>query len=313
MVFAPGPLLTVTLEPHAGSEDLHVHPGGQGVWQGRMIRLLGGHVVLCTALGGETGGILASLLDAEGFDVRAVHRSSGSGWYVHDRRGGDRHVVGADPGPPLNRHEVDELYNLTLSEGLRADVCVLSGAQGPNIVPPDVYRRLASDLTRNGARVVADLAGDYLPAVLRGGVAFLKISHDELIDAGRAADDRLPTLAKAALQLRDDGAASVMVTRSDRPGVALLDGQLFRVDGPALQAVEPRGAGDSMTAGVAAVLAGGGSLEQAVRTGMAAGGVNVTRHGLGTGQADTINALSDRVRLIPLEEHSVMRPHEEAP
>ena len=59
MVFAPGPLLTVTIEQHADNEDLHVHPGGQGVWQARMIRLLGVEVVLCTALGGETGAILA--------------------------------------------------------------------------------------------------------------------------------------------------------------------------------------------------------------------------------------------------------------
>ena len=72
MVFAPGPLLTVTIEPHGDNADLHVHPGGQGVWQSRMITLLGAQVVLCTALGGETGDVLRSLLEAEGFTVQAV-------------------------------------------------------------------------------------------------------------------------------------------------------------------------------------------------------------------------------------------------
>ena len=47
---------------------------------------------------------------------------------------------------------------------------------------------------------------------------------------------------------------------------------------------------------MAAVLARGGDLTEAVRTGAAAGAVNVTRHGLGTGQAETIRALAERVR-----------------
>ena len=32
MVFAPAPILTVTIEQRSGEPDLHVHPGGQGVW-----------------------------------------------------------------------------------------------------------------------------------------------------------------------------------------------------------------------------------------------------------------------------------------
>ncbi|MFC7480190.1 hypothetical protein ACFQX7_09280 [Luedemannella flava] len=60
MVFAPAPLLTVTIEQRADAVDLHVHPGGQGVWQARMIAALGGSVVLCAAMGGETGNVLGN-------------------------------------------------------------------------------------------------------------------------------------------------------------------------------------------------------------------------------------------------------------
>ena len=42
----------------------------------------------------------------------------------------------------------------------------------------------------------------------------------------------------------------------------------------------------------------------AVRTGAAAGAVNVTRRGLGTGRADVIAALWERVALTPLKESS---------
>ncbi|MBB3095731.1 fructose-1-phosphate kinase PfkB-like protein [Actinoplanes campanulatus] len=147
---------------------------------------------------------------------------------------------------------------------------------------------------------MADLTGDHLSAVLEGGVAFLKISHEELINSGRAAGDDDDALLHAARQLRADGAASVLISRAERPSIALLDDEAHLVRLPPLQTVDHRGAGDSMTAGVATVLARGGDLREAVRTGAAAGALNVTRHGLGTGHRDAIAQLVTRVKLTKL-------------
>ena len=54
------------------------------------------------------------------------------------------------------------------------------------------------------------------------------------------------------------------------------------------------------SAGVPTRRVGGGDLQQAARTGAAAGAVNVTRHGLGSGQADVITEIAGRVRLTAL-------------
>ena len=302
MVFAPAPQLTVTVEAQADAVELHVHPGGQGVWQARMIASLGGSVALCVAVGGEVGQVLRMLLDGEGVTVRAVERQASTGWYVHDRRDGVRKPVAEDPGAPLVRHDIDELYGVALAEGLRAGVSVLSGPADPAVVDADVYRRLAADLAAaGGGKVVADLSGPHLAAVLSGGVSFLKVGHDELIDDGRAADDSVPALAAAARQLRAEGAGAVLVSRAEKPALALLEDRVTEVRVPRLQVVEHRGAGDSMTAAVATVLARGGSLDEAVRTGAAAGALNVTRHGLGTGQADAIDELVDHVTMSPVD------------
>ena len=59
-----------------------------------------------------------------------------------------------------------------------------------------------------------------------------------------------------------------------------------------------------MTAGVAAVLAKGGDMYDAVRTGAAAGALNVTRHGLGTGHLDAVQVLTERVKLTPIKKAS---------
>jgi 1-phosphofructokinase len=303
MVFAPAPQLTVTLDRPDGETEIHLHPGGQGVWQARMITSLGTPVVLCTSLGGEIGQVLEPLMASEGVNLRMVRRDSSNGGYVHDRRGGSRIEIADVPGHPLNRHELDELYNLTLGEGLTTRVSVLSGPGDPSLVPPDVYRRLAADLGRNGSMVIADLSGAHLDAVLASGLTFLKVGHEELIRDGRVDDDSDDTLIGVLYQLHAAGAESVVVSRAESAALALIDGEVFEVDMPRLQPADARGAGDSMTAGVAAVLAGGGDGRLAIRTGAAAGALNVTRHGLGTGRADAIAGLVDRVRLAPVGTH----------
>jgi 1-phosphofructokinase len=203
------------------------------------------------------------------------------------------------------RHDIDDLYNMALAEGLRASVSVLSGPADPSVVDADVYRRLAADLTANDGLVVADLSGAHLNAVLDGGVTVVKVSHEELIHDGRADDDSAEALVAAAHHLHEQGAVSVLISRADQSALALLNDQVIEVHLPRLQVADPRGAGDSMTAGVAAVLAHGGSLEEAVRTGAAAGALNVTRHGLGTGGVEAIQELVRRVHLNPLNREQV--------
>jgi 1-phosphofructokinase len=304
MVFAPAPQLTVTIEQHSDEPELHVHPGGQGIWQTRMITSLGVQVTLCAAAGGEVGRVLSPLLDLPGVTLRLVMRDHGSGWYVHDRRGGSRQEIAERPGTSLSRHELDELYNLTLAEGLRAGIAILSGPAHPKVIRPEVYGRLAADLRANGCKVIADLCSNHLAAVLEAGISVLKISHEELIKDGMSPDGSTESLTKALMHLHERGAETVLVSRSDEGALALIEGEVFSVSLPRLTPAEHRGAGDSMTAGVAATLAQGGSMEEAVRTGAAAGALNVTRHGLGTGHVDAIRVLTERVRLTPLRKAS---------
>jgi 1-phosphofructokinase len=93
----------------------------------------------------------------------------------------------------------------------------------------------------------------------------------------------------------------VLISRAGEPAIALVEGKPIEVSLPAMQVVDHRGAGDSMTAGVAAVLARGGDIEEALRTGAAAGALNVTRHGLGTGRGEAVEQLMKRVELRPLK------------
>lgn len=299
-VFAPSPQLTVTVEDLDGQPDVHLHAGGQGFWQARMITALGTPVTLCCALGGETGRVLRHLLAEHDIEVRARDVAARNGAYVHDRRDGDRSAVVEQRPEPLARHELDDLYELAVVTGMTAGVAVLSGSVDDateEVVPVSVYERLTTDLVRNGCRVIVDLAGERLNSALAGVPTVVKISHEELMDDGRATDDSVPALARAARAIVDDGVGLVVVSRAAEPALAVSgDGELL-VAGPSLEPVDTRGGGDSMTAGLAAAFTQGEDTETALRLGAAAGSLNITRHGLGSGSGEAVRALAERVEI----------------
>lgn len=303
VIFAPLPVLTVTVESRSGEDDIHVHAGGQGVWQSRMVSSLGVPTVLCAALGGETGSVLGHLLPTTDVTVRSVLVSCRNGAYVHDRRTGDRDIIAESPGSALDRHELDSLYELTLTEGLTHGRVLLSGPQDDRVIPADLYRRLTSDLGANGCKVAADLAGERLEAVLAGQPDLVKVSHEELLDDGRAKSDEPEDLVDAMRTMRDEGANTIVVSRSGAaPALALFDddegeGSIVEIVMPKLEPADPTGAGDSMTAGMVAALASGRTLRESLQMGAACGALNVVRHGLGTGGAKAVATLAERVEL----------------
>ncbi|MCV7282202.1 phosphofructokinase [Mycolicibacterium flavescens] len=300
VIFAPLPVLTVTVEQRSGAADIHVHAGGQGVWQSRMMSSLGVPVVLCSALGGETGDVLGHLLPVNDVTVRTVAVSARNGSYVHDRRSGEREVIAESAGSPLDRHELDSLYELTLTEGLTHGRVLLSGPQEDDVVPADLYRRLSTDLGANGCKVAADLAGERLEAVLAGKPDLIKVSHEELLDDGRAKSEEAKDLVAAMRSMRDEGANTVVVSRAgSAPALALLadSDDVVEICMPTLEPADSAGAGDSMTAGMVGALASGRPLREALRIGAACGALNVVRHGLGTGGARAVETLAERVEL----------------
>lgn len=303
-VFAPAPLLTVTVESKpdgSGDDEVHLHAGGQGFWISRLIAELGVDVVLCGSFGGETGRVVRALIEAEGVAVRGIDAGGSNGTYVHDRRSGQRVEVASMTGDPLTRHELDELYGIVLLEGIESAVTVLGGPTGPPIIAPSTYQRLAVDLRANGGKVVADLSGDPLDEVLAGGIDVLKVSEEELATAGRIGSSDPAAIVAAMRALATNGADHVVATRAEEPALALVDGVFLVVRPPQLTAEDHRGAGDSLTAGVAATLANGGDLVEGLRLGAAAGALNVTRRGLATGTRKEIERLAAHVDVSPLD------------
>jgi 1-phosphofructokinase len=291
-VLAPSPLLTVTVEEGSGAgPEVHLHAGGQGFWVSRMAVALGARAILCAPLGGESGSVLVPRIEDEGVEVRSVACRGSNAAYVHDRRSGSRATLAETRSPSLLRHEVDELYGIALTAGLDADITLLTGPRHERVLPGDFYERLAADLRTNDRPVIADLTGEPLEASLKGGLDLLKISDEEVVDAGYARSREPEQLIRAVEVLRSLGAESVLVSRGPRPALAWAGGELLELSGPRFSPLDHHGTGDSMFAAIGVALGDGRDLREALRLAVAAGALNATRRGLGSGHEAEIERL----------------------
>lgn len=299
-VFTPDPLLTVTVELRGGADDIHVHAGGQGIWVARMAAELGVVPSLCGLVGGETGSVLRGLLGGIGADHRLIVSAGPSGAYVTDRRGGDRRLLAGSPRPAPARHELDDLIAATCAAALDSSLLVLCNPFPPDGFPLDTYELIAADARANGVGVIVDLSSPRLDRVLEFGPMLVKLNDWELAEFVRGPVDGPRALA-AAERLIDRGAGTVAVTRADGPILVVPgDAPPFEIVPPAFPRGHREGCGDTMTGAVAAALALGQPLRDALVLGAAAGSGNFLRHGLGTGQRAVVEELARHVAVRPL-------------
>ena len=299
-VFGPNPLLSITIESRGGKDDVHLHAGGQGVWLSRMAAELGADPVLCSLVGGESGTVLSGLLDQTPISLRAIPTAGANGCYIVDRRDGSRRLVAQTHAPAPSRHELDELVAGTVAAALDSDVLAICNALPGDLLPVEVYGALAADVRAGDCSVIADLSSPRLDAVLSGEPDLVKLNDWELAEFVCGPVDPPELLLAGARRLRDAGARSVLVTRGGEPAL-WLDG-----DAPPRLVVPPRlergmreGCGDTMMGAIAAQLAAGRSLEQAIVMGAGAGAANFLHTGLGTGERSTVEELASQVRIEP--------------
>jgi 1-phosphofructokinase len=307
-IFAPVLYLTVTIEnSSSGNDEVHIHPGGQGFWTARMLKHLQERALICGPLGGESGKVFIGLMPQFGIDLSSVDIAYRSPVVINDRRSGERETIADSPPVQMERHETDDLYGRFLDRAMTSNLCVITG-QSDEIVTPDFYRRLGHDLAAGEVTVVADLHGRELKGFLEGGsIDILKVSDEDLHSDGLLNPNTTDPGAyiEAIERLGEAGARSVVLSRQHEPAVARIGDRWYEARTPELVPADHRGAGDSMTAGLAAALRRGLDPEATLRLACAAGAANVTRHGLGSADADLIPGLTEKVEIRPLSPTTV--------
>ncbi len=244
--------------------------GGKGANQAVAAARLGASVSLVGAVGDDAFGAdaLRELAD-EGVDVGGVVRvgvPTGVALIVVDASGENQIAVAAGANAELTAERVRAAF----AGGGDAAAVVLLGHE----VPQDAVVAGAEAAIAAGWRVVLNPAParEIHPDVLSAH----PILTPNASEAAQLTGERDPEVAARALAARSG--APVLVTLGAE-GALLLDGGVERIPAPRVDAVDTTGAGDTVNGALAAELAAGRELRDAVRFALAAAALSTRAEG----------------------------------
>jgi 1-phosphofructokinase family hexose kinase len=291
-VLIAGPNLTIdrtstipTLRPGEvlRLSDVVVTPGGKGLNVARAARALGVPAMLVAFLPGRTGRATGELIAAEGIRLAGVTVEGEIRSTAIILEADGRATVLNEPGPPL----ADEdwmAYEAAVGAALdEHGVLVCSGSLPPE-APDDGYGRLVRRAHANACPAVVDANGPALRSALGHGVDVVTpnlaeaegLLHGRADESVEASPDAGPRAEAAALALVDAGARAAIVTAAAAGAAVAVGSEATWVPAPRVEAVRnPIGAGDVLTAAVAAAIEEGFEVVDAARRGVAAAAASV--------------------------------------
>lgn len=247
---------------------------GKSVNAAKVAATLGANVVATGFAGGDRGKFLRSELDRLNIahDFVEVRPQTRLCLTILDR-GGQTHTELVEESQPVEIEAWDNL-KFKLAALLRhAKVLTLSGTLTPG-APQDFYAECTRLANEANAATIVDAKGEPLLQSLAFRPLVAKPNRGELaVTFDKPVDDE-PSLKQAMLELINRGAKSAVVTLGS-DGVIVTDGQSFwRIHVPKINAVNSIGSGDAFTGGLAAALATGQDLIEAIRQATACGVAN---------------------------------------
>lgn len=269
-------------------------PGGGGINVARVVHRLGGDVAAIYPVGGAIGKLLERLLVREGVEslVTPSHIETRENFTAYENDSGQQYRF-VLPGSPLHRAEWEACLDRLVTLPDKPKFVVVSGSVPPG-VPDDFFARAVKEGKRQGAQTAADTSGAALTAVLDEGVTLIKPNQNELSEwAGAPLDTDAACVAACRRLIISGRARIVAVTLGERGALLVTAVQVWKAAPLAIDVASAVGAGDSFLGGMMAELAAGRPIEEAFRTGVAAGSAAVSRPGT------ELCSESDVKRLLP--------------
>lgn len=244
--------------------------GGRGIHAARVIHSLGGKTRAIATAGGATGVLLEAFLESSGFpvDLAPIGSPTRTNLIVTDKNG--LTVKLNEPGPPMNRAELQSLERLVRARLKGASWLMLCGSVPPG-APSNYYARLIAIARERNVSTLLDTDGDALREGIEAGPTVVAPNQQEAERLLNAALMTRTHFVDAAARIRKMGAGNVILSLGSRGAVGAFDRKIVEVLPPRVDAVCPIGAGDAMCAAFVWARREGRDFEDALRMGVATG------------------------------------------
>lgn len=281
--------------------DVRVCAGGKGINVARVFAELGGKAVALGMVGGHNGDIILDGLKSERFEADFVRTSGESRVCIAivDPETTSQTEVN-EVGPSVSDAEVDELKARFRSRVASMDFAVLSGSIPPGM-PDGIYRSLIEIARERGVRCVLDSSGEPMRQGLEAVPYIAKPNIAELSYVVGRQVGTIDEAVVAASEILERGVKIVIVTLGREGAIALTSDGAWHARPPKIEFVSSVGSGDSLAAAFVHELLSGGSVEDALRIGTAAGAANAEIYGAGFCRREDILRLNEQVEITRLQ------------
>jgi 1-phosphofructokinase/tagatose 6-phosphate kinase len=257
---------------------------GKGINVSRVLGQLGKKAIHLTQLGGTFLPMFLELCEKDSIDIRHVESNSQIRFcytLLEEMNHGVTELV--EESETVSDETESRILNLYRYLIRESDWIIISGTKArgfSNKVVPEMVKRAKA----LGKKMVLDIRGDdllnslpYKPDIAKPNMfEFVSTFFPEKIEHGKFAvseEEILPLVKEKAMALSCDG-TSFVITRGSKSVLSFHNGNFTEIQFDAVTPVNTTGSGDAFTAGLAASLADGNSLADAIKAGIECGALN---------------------------------------
>ncbi|MDI6827328.1 MAG: 1-phosphofructokinase [Armatimonadota bacterium] len=269
------------LLPHDANRirKIEVDAGGKGVNASRVLNELGSPTVALGFVGGKTGSYIEHVLASEGVKTDFVRTAAETRTNICIQELADTPpTMLNEPGPNVTDEELEKLIAKVYEYASKSSMMIFGGSLATS-VPEDIYRTLIAGISELGAKAILDSDGRPMLLGMEAQPFMIKPNRDEVkrllgVDV-KDFKDAVPAID----QLADKGIDVIVISMGSKGAVAGSAEGVWSAIPPKVKPISTIGSGDSMVAGIAHILSQGGSLDEALRWGTAAGAATAMTDG----------------------------------
>lgn len=275
--------------------------GGKGINVSRVINQLGGDVTATGIVGGFTGKLFLSKLNAGNIKNDFLETSYETRTCIavidKDIKGITEFLESAE-GTTEDFEKFKEKY-VNILENEKVEIVCGSGSLLKGI-GKDAYNPLIEEAHKRGIKFILDTSGDSLIKGMEAKPFLIKPNQEELEDITGKKFKDLSEVVEAAKELVKTGIQIVMVTLGGDGAILVTDKVVYKGTFPKVQIKNTVGSGDSTIAGMAFGLSKDMELKECFRLAVACGTTNAMLDSTGNIDLDILKDILEKITVVEI-------------